>query len=867
MFGPNYSGVRRFCLGLLLVAAARGAVVGGSPAPLTPPGQVVAPPSTWLLRLGSADRALQLGFSPVAAGLYRELLAAPEAPPAARNRVVLALASALLDQDDNDGAGRALEQFFGLRTPAWHLRAGLLAVQSRRIDAAVVEAAAVPAEELAPADRGWWFYLQGMIASAQGDPRAAQWFGQALGAAVSDQQRAHFALAQTRAKLLFTPATEAIAEQLRKFTEDYQGKKLGYDSARQYAIVLALLNRPAEAIAVLQHQLQAVPATEKAEIDDFRLLLGLTAGVDSGVGRNAFKQLLADAASRDTQRVALHLLARGSTEGEARREFAATLGDLISAPAPHPLLEDLLACRAQLALADQNYAQAEDDAKMLLARFPGSPLKANALGVLGAEMWELKRYRAAADYLSQLRAELTAGDTRAELGVLLADAYFRATDFKNAAGAYGSALREPPTSIAPGLLIFQRVLAEINADQLDTAQPLLDELAGSPDFDAEDRWQAEWNLARALQVRGRTAEAYARTNRLLQGGAPAALPADLHLRMAWLQARLSFEAGRPAETVTLVDALVASVQDAALAAAVKTDVVSTSLLLKAQAYIALGRAAPALELLKRLRADYPKANAAVYSYIIEAKFYADQNEIVEAQQLLTRLADDFRDSDYAPYALYEAALNAEKRGQDAYLQEAYKLLERIVGDYPRSDLLFYARLRQGDLLRKLNQFGAAQQVYELLVNRFAQHEDVLLAQLALADCHYAQAANDPSHFESAVVIFERLQDLPAAPVDLRAEAGFKYGYALARHGDGTKAQTVWWAAADLFLRDPKAAAGLGAKGRYWMSRVLLELGGLFEQQANLEKAREAYALLLRTKLPGEALARARLARFDGGEAK
>jgi len=65
-----------------------------------------------------------------------------------------------------------------------------------------------------------------------------------------------------------------------------------------------------------------------------------------------------------------------------------------------------------------------------------------------------------------------------------------------------------------------------------------------------------------------------------------------------------------------------------------------------------------------------------------------------------------------------------------------------------------------------------------------------------------------------------------------------------------------------FLLDATRAPELGAKGRYWMARALMELGDLYEKQAQLDQARNAYQLVLQQKLPGAALARQRLARFS-----
>ena len=338
--------------------------------------------------------------------------------------------------------------------------------------------------------------------------------------------------------------------------------------------------------------------------------------------------------------------------------------------------------------------------------------------------------------------------------------------------------------------------------------------------------------------------------------------------MAWLQARLSLEAGQPEQTLKLVDALPAKL--AGITPELKSEMEGTSALLKGEASFALGREGEALELFKKLRADFPVSDAAVYSYFDEAEHYAKQDKTVEAQQLLTQLADKFPNNTYAPYALYQAALQAERRGQDANFAEANRLIEDLVKKYPQSDLVFYARLKQGDLLRRLNQFPQAQQVYESLVNNYAAHKDVILAQLALAECHNAQSSNDPAQAERAIVLFEHLRDRVDAPTDVRVEAGFNLGNLYARRGDTTRAQEIWWkdVVHEFLEKDPAVAAQMGAKGRYWMARTLLELGTLFEQQEKLEQAKEAWLLILKSGLsPGEELAKARLARFNLPETK
>ncbi|MDB6093607.1 MAG: Tetratricopeptide 4 [Verrucomicrobia bacterium] len=832
------------------------------------------------LTLAAADRAQELGFPAIAAGLYRNLLGGSGGD---RSRVTLGLATALLDEGLPAQAEAALQAFPGPRGAAWHLRAALAAAQQQKIPAARAEVAAIKADEISATDRAWHLYIQGQLAETGNDlNRAREFYQQAEGAAPNNLARARFVLAREQARLRLGPVTEAEAEVQRKNLEQFQGRRIGYNIARTYAAMLDALGHKAEAVALLQRQLVSFPFEERDELDTTRLVMGLIAGAAEGPGRNALGELLRDGSDRDKQRIALQLLARASTRDPARADFRRRLDGLIGLSSAHPIREDLLLFRAVQSLADKNYAQAESDARTLLQEFPGSPLKAHAFGMLTSSAWEQARFRTAADNAVKARGELSPGPTHAQLGVLVAEAWFRAGDFRSAADAYVATLAEPPAGVPKGDLMFQRVLAEIDAGSLDTAQAVLDELAKDPAFDPVNLWQAEWNLARALQVQKQTPAAYARVNRLMTAKPlPRQLSPELRARMAWLQARLSHDVGQDEQTLKLIDALPAAMEG--ISPELKKEIQSTTALLKGEADFALGHDDTALETFNKLRADFPGSDAAVYSYFDEAKQYVKQDKTVKAQQLLTRLADEFPNNTYAPYALYQAALQAERRGQEANFAEANHLIEDLVKKYPRSDLVFYARLKQGDLLRKLNQFQQAQQVYESLVNNYAQHKDVILAQLALAECHHAQAAGDPAHAESAMVLFEHLRDRIDAPVDVRVEAGFNLGYlymqrSLQAHERGdpvreqenvARAQEVWWkdVVNEFLLKDPRQAAQLGAKGPFWMAKTLLELGDLFERQEKLEQAKEAWLLIIKTQLPGADLARARLARFDLPEAK
>ena len=821
----------------------------------------------------AARRAQEMGFSSAAISIYGRLL---EQPGGNRDEIILGLATAFLEEGRSTEAKDVLEKFQGPRISPWLLRVALAAAQEKRFMDARAALGPMHEEELSRAEMSWLRYLQALVVDADGDhEKAGNLFNQATELAVAGQARARFMLKRDQALLRSSAVIgENRLDLARRNFEQYQGRKVGYGFARTYAVMLDAAGRKNDAIAVLQRQLVSLPTEERGEWDETWLLFGLIAGAQEGAGRNALERLLQRGVDQDKQRIALQLFAQTATRLPQQVAFRRFLGELIDAPTPHPILEDLLLFRAQVSLAmaradktSDGYARAEDDARMLLQKFPGSPLKAHAFSILTGAAWEQFRYRTAADLAVKAGAELPAGPERATLGVLIAEAWFRARDFRSAADAYAAALKEPPTGVARGALMFQRVLAEINTGDLGSAAKVLDELALDPAFDLVNRWQAEWNLARALQVQSNTAEAYGRVTRLLQGveGTAGQLPPELRARMAWLQVRLSAASGAAKQTLELIDGLAGSLQD--VDAELKKEIAGWGELLRAGAHFTLGQDEVALEVLKKLRVDFPRSDAAVYSYFDEAEYYAEQDKIVEAQHLLTKLADDFPENAYAPLALFKAALQAERRGQDANFVEANGYIEDLVKKYPDSPMVFAARLKQGDLLRKLNQFPQAQRAYEELVNRYPQRRDIALAQLALAETHNAQSMDDPLHAESALVLFEHVRDRVDAPLDARVEAGFNIGLLHVRRGEIRQAEEIWWRNVVYeFLLNPEEAKRLGDKGRYWMTRTLLELGVLYEQQEKLEQAKESWLLILNSKLGyGEILARSRLARFNLAE--
>lgn len=862
----------------------------GAPAPLNPPAPLAAAApagtaNTAVLR-AAAQRAQDLGQPSVAVEILRQLRSTPGVD---RVEVELALATALIDADRGPEARQVLDAIPEPRPAGWRLRSGLVAFQDRQRAAAQSQFEGLKVESLPEGDRPWYWFLAAALLDT-GSPRdvtkANELYRRAENLARTDLARARFQLAgeQVRLRLVGQP-NEADLRQAKETADRFAGRAMGYDAARSYAAMLAAANRRPEAVAVLERVVQGLPPQELAARDELRFSLGLIGDRGrGGAGRNALNQLLDNGQNPARQHQALEMLAESSREEPVRAQFRADLDRWIAAQPPHPVLESLWYFRAQFALSDKDFVRAEEDAGNLLRQFPLSPLRAHALGVLMQSAWEQGRYRLAADYARKASADQAPASgtpavpplsprARVDLGVLAAEASYRAGDFRSAADAYAAVLQDRPADLEAARvaeLMFQRVLAEIKTGSGEGPK-VLDGFVRDPAFDLESRWQAEWSLARALRLEGEAGvrTAYARINTLAAEPAAAdGLKPELRARLLWLQAKLAFDSGQAAQTVTLADAYLARTLE--LPPALGSEISSMVLLLKARAELALARESVALETLRRLRSEFPRTEAAVSSYLIESEHYAAQDKIDEARNRLVRLADnpEYRGSDYVPLALFRLALLSERLGSEENLREANKRIEQLMsllagatGEAEQA-LIFAARLRQGDIHRRRSDFPAAQRAYEELVNRYPQRPDVALAQLALAECHNAQSSGDPSgfHADSAQLLFEQLRDRLNVPLDVRVEAGYNLGALLARRGKPDEAAKVWWRdVVAPFLIGDERPPGQEAKRPYWLARTLLDLGELQEKRGRFEEAKASYRLLLEKRLPfGAALARSRL---------
>jgi tetratricopeptide (TPR) repeat protein len=815
-------------------------------------------------KLQSAAQALEVGLASIALGLYDDLLSIEPLADETIANLMFLKATAYIAGGDFYQAREALESVapnargsrYWLHWSVANYGDGL----NIDIVALRMAYAKVDISELIDIDLAWYYLLGGLLDEAsnkEDDVVEAAWI-RAQSAAISDTQAAFFHSLILRQKLFGRGSNDSLATEMRIQLDRLEGVT-AITYAKEYAVLLHRMQRVDEAVAVIDKELEDSSANYgDIAREQLRLLRAMIIGEDTPEGQIALMELIRSGRDRLIMEVALQLLAR--TE-DTERDFSDFLNEMISRSEPHSLLPQLYYLRCQLALFNGDLSVAEADASILLEQFPGMSQIENVYQLLAYAALQRSpaQYRTAADLLTQLRDQSDLVAQTDQLNMWIGDCYFLNKDYENAADFYQASNR---SDRALSKELFLRIVtAEVRSGDLEAALRFLDITYTEPSYyDTLVRWQAEWNVAQALQSQGKVHVARDRLRLLFESGTDQAVPVTLDLRLRWLDARLRLLLGETDGLVGTVETLLLRLQSlpSGLVAGDEVKVLMAELvLLTVEALFHQGDTVRASEELLRLREDYPQSDCSERSYLIEAAYHGSVGNYSFAQQTLLTLSTRFPGSPLVAQSIFEAALYCEKRGVDLYA-DAVRLYNELVERFPEDPLLFTAQLKQGDLLRKMNDFAGAQIIYETLIYTYPNHPQRYAAELARAECLLAIAKNDATQIEAVASILERLMDLPNVPVDFMMEIAYKWAFALNASGRSSEAGEVYFMSIERYLLNSISLDQLGVTGRYWASRALLDLGTLLEKNGSLLEARKIYLKLQAYNLPGRKLAETRI---------
>lgn len=815
-----------------------------------------------LRRITTGNDALQAGLPSLAERFYRQVLADEALDDDLRRDLTLNLVTALISQRKMTEAEAFLAELSaGPGNAAANLRRALIAYYRGDLVMLKQQLEFVRETALTQEDLPWYYLLQGLWERSQGTMEAAETlFAQAEAAAVSPSQRADFETEIVRSQIVTGRADEEMAKELERKVESTRGSRVGFGLARQYAVVLDLIGRKNDAIVVLQDQLGLLTEEEKQEEIEILLLIALIAGENSQRGQLALEEILRHPRDVETAAIALNLLGRSNAAETNKEGFRQLLDELI-ADENHPLSDQLLLLRARFMLKHEGAEQAARDAELLIERFPGSPLRTDAVRLLAFQAWsdEPPRYRAAADYLNQIRDSLPPGRERRYYGRLVADSYFLNQDYQAAAGVYEALLNEQPEPAERTELLLQLTETLAREGRYNEAGDILSQVSFMNQDDALRRWQAEWRLASAMTRAGQIEIAQERISELISTADTSNLPAGLKLRLMWLQARLASDLQDFERVSPMTERIIAEVgatPDTLVPAEDREQIAANALFLRGRALMRLGRSEEAFTTFDSLREKFPRSNAAVLSYLEEARFKVAQGIFNEAQLSYRKIADEFPETEQAAIALFEGALAAEAQGN---LTDANRYLEELATGQPGHELVFQARLRQGDNLRKLGEFSLAQQVYKNLIQQFeGKRDDIYLVELYRANSMLAQAGDDAQRLLAAAAELETLFDRPDTSLDFQMETGYLLAHTFENVGDAARAQEVLWEVATRTAPQGRVSNQLGPAGRYWLAKCLIKLSDLLEAQDKPGEADSALRIIVNNRLPGWNFAQSRL---------
>ncbi len=816
----------------------------------------------WKMKV--ANQTLRAGLPALAVRTYDGLLKNSDLDEAGIASIRINLAASYIAQRDFAEAKTVLGEIpEAFRNSNYWLYWGVAQYgRGRQVDVNMLSRALkqIRLEELEKIHRPWFHLLRGLEAELSGNTETmeAQW-KKAEASAVTDIQRAFFKGLILRGQIMRTPSDEALAIEVRGQLQRLEDEA-AYPYVREYAIILYNMGRQADAVDVLDQQLHNTAATYKSsERGQLRLLRALILGPDSSDGRFALRELVRNGQNREVMEVALQLLARADVAVEELSEF---LSEIISRAEPHLLLGQMYYMRSQLALSRDEITMAESDARYLLEQFPGLNQITNVYHLLAyaAIQHEPPRYRIAADLLIQLRDQDLDKRRRWDLNILIGDCYFLNEDYSNAADFYRSVLSVVEPSVDAKGLYMRLITAELRAGEVDAAIQYIDQGILGEGVDVNTRWQAEWNVAQALLVKGEQGIALKRLQAILTDDSGEPVATTLDLRIRWLKAYLNTILNRDeVGLIDEVDALLSRIESLPFGVLDEGDarlLITESLILKADILFGIEQASAGIELLERLRTDYAMSSAAERSYMTEANYYALIGDFKAAQNALVQLATLYPDSLLAAKALFEAALYCERRGPAHYV-DAIRLHHDLTDRFPDDDFVYAACLKQGDLLRQMNDFSGAQIIYETLIHSQPEHPRRYVAELSRVECMLALARNKDAPLKSVAISLEQLMNVPNLPVNVQAEVAYKWGFALMQMEAAIEAIEIFTLAVDQFLLDPNSVVQLGEVGRYWTARAMLDLGGLLEELGESAEARRIYRKIVAYNLPGRSIAQAR----------
>ncbi|MEM0964730.1 MAG: tetratricopeptide repeat protein [Verrucomicrobiota bacterium] len=725
----------------------------------------------------------------------------------------------------------------------------------------------VPEGSLSGDDEAWFFFFQGLLADHENDPaRASDLFNEAQESATSPFLRDTFDTIRARLNILRGEVDEDTVISLKNQFEEAVALPLRLRLAREYALVLMGLGQSEEAIQFLEEFVLQTEADDSRIADEILLPLAVFRGLSTTEGQATLWEILRSGTDRDTLRITLNLLLRQIKEPKPSQ--AEILETIVDTRPDHPIRDRLIFARSQLLSDTGDASTAINLLDSLLKEYPGTPIKLSAQLAYAFLAWQQDppQLRTAAVRLLEILPELPPPD-RPFYYQLAGDLYYENGDYAFAAAAYRDAWDLSPSEG----VAFQYTLALLQSGEIEAALEWINQnVKVGEQISPEVNRRIFWNVASTLIQNGEPQLALENIDTILTNGE---IPTGARQNFDWLRAYTLSLLGENDEALATTEAILAefsyespfsedlveeepeAAEEVEPADEPEDPLLAQTLLLKGEILFKSGNPEDAAEIMADLRDRFPDRRAAVLSYLFEARYFAGRDLTGEAQQRLVNLADRFPESDYAPLALYEAAIIAESRGTPESISEAIRFLETLVNRFPQHQLAIHARLKEGEILRSLGDFSSARLVFQNTANLFSNHPLQYLAEIGTAETVLANPEASPEELLNAAAILAKVETVPDLPPAVLLESQLKRAETLRRANEPLRARRLLWETVNPLIDQPTTEDSALA---FWLSKSLLELSIWFAQDGFPEEAKQFLEIVDKRNLPGSVLARAKL---------
>lgn len=799
-----------------------------------------------------ANDFLEKGFPSLAIHHYSSLISKKNLKLKDKDDILIHLVEAYIQIEDWSAARKNLDLINNKRRPEVFLFQSLFQFKQRNIRLADRLLKNISENQVSDNRKAWFFLLKGLIFDFERQQEnAKKAFKKSREYCLNPVQKAQIEVAILQSEFYHTTASDSMAQELKSKLKRFQGQSTENQFLKQYVIILDSLGRKTEAIKEIEDYFSRNSSLKPRNRNSLLMLTALISGPSSPKGQIALRSILSSKVDTDYLRIALTTLTTQAKEEKDLKKLYDFIKNIYLEDLEHPLAEDIL---FTLAVIDEKFTllnSAEKYASKFLEAYPGSPLISSVyrLKVSISLQENPPKYRNATQQLNQLLAIEENPQQKLIIKSWIADCYYLDQDYPNASSAYKSLFYETKGNSLAKTSFYQYVKSTLLENKIDSAISFLSEIPYNQ-IEPETRWKSEWNLILAINQKKGLKEAIKRVRMLNEEITN--IPPELALRFMWFETQLTFRDSKDENILLLADEILKitpQLNENRIEESILKSIQSQTLLAKGRSLLRLSKEEEAFETFQQLRAQFTNEESAAISLLVEASHFSSVGLIVEAQGRLIQLVDSYPKSPKAPQALFEAALNAEKRGIKTSYEEAINLLNKLQENYPNSSILFLSKLKQGHLLRRLTKFGEALKIYENILVDFKEHPNINQAEIARIDCLNAMGTRNAQLYEDAIVY---LENILGNNIDSKIlpELQFKLGNLYLKTDQLLKAEKAYWNAIQL-VRDKKSS---GPTQNYWISKSLFELANILTEKKAKSEAEQALKIIVENDLPGSFLA-------------